>query len=93
MKLSLLGWVTILSSTWLRKNFVDPDLKRQFFCFQSVYLEISQQIPIRMKILEEWDTRGIKYLTGCGDVSQSAPGQQLNSASNVAAFILKNFFV
>ena len=46
-----------------------------------------------MKILEEWDTRGIKLPTGCGDVSKSAPGLQLNSASNVADFILENFFV
>ena len=31
MKLSLMGWLTILSTTWLTKNFVDPDLKRHFF--------------------------------------------------------------
>ena len=35
----------------------------------------------------------LSYLTGCGDVSKSAPGLQLNSVWNVAAFILENFFV
>ena len=31
LKLSLLGWLVILSTTWLTKIFVDPDLKSYFF--------------------------------------------------------------
>ena len=31
LKLSLLGWLVILFTTWLTKIFVDPDLKSYFF--------------------------------------------------------------
>ena len=40
-----------------------------------------------------WIQDDLSYLTGCGDVSQSAPGLQLNSASNEACFIRQNFVV